>query len=666
MRVTVSVAGRFHAFHLVEQLARRGYLDRFITSTLNERLLPNRRLPDSLRNNSDFIEKIRQVPTPEYLGYGVRRLPIKDSQLLSYFIKDNLYDRSAVKHITNGDLFVGWSSQSLFQMREAKARGARAIIERGSTHISEQYRLIEEERKRFGIAAPARSRWERLLEEKQLKEYHEADFIMTPSEFARQSFLDRGFDPKKILKVRYGVDLSQFSSPQTPLPAGQGASTLLFVGAIGFQKGIPYLLEAARNLRATGKKFHLKLIGRFEKDFEAWLRTSNLRSEIDEHIPFVPNHELVRHFHKADIFVLPSVQEGLALVIAEAMASGLPVVATENTGALEFIDNGTNGLIVPAANTPTLVTAIAELLGSPERAKSMGEEAAQKAKDFSWDEYGDAIEQAYSSIVHGTHRSDASHGTNPSTFYEDYWNRDQGWTPTHSFTAAQLDLHFKNAFHPSDSVLDVGSGDASNYQSWLVKQVRDLKAIDISEIGVEHARRMGIDARVHDLSERFPYDNNSFDGAVCIEVLEHLYDPKFTASEIFRVLKPGGLLVTSVPNNGYFRERLRALTKAELSTSISDFSNEWKGAHIRFYNLASFTRLLEVCGFQIEFVRSNGDASIFDGLDSLGGYAIQHVSSFLRRRLPRVARAAFLENAWPSLFAPHLIVRVRKPMEGTS
>ncbi len=172
---------------------------------------------------------------------------------------------------------------------------------------------------------------------------------------------------------------------------------------------------------------------------------------------------------------------------------------------------------------------------------------------------------------------------------------------------------------------------------------------------------MGIDARVHDLSQPFPFEKNSFDGAVCIEVLEHLYDPKFTVSEIFRVLKPGGLLVTSVPNNGYFRERLRAFTHAELSTSISDFSNEWKGAHIRFYNLRSFRRLFEVSGFQIESVRSNGDASIFDGLDAFGGYAAQHGSTFLRRHLPRSLRLAFLEDIWPSAFAPHLIVWARKP-----
>ncbi|HZK76031.1 MAG TPA: methyltransferase domain-containing protein, partial [Candidatus Kapabacteria bacterium] len=350
----------------------------------------------------------------------------------------------------------------------------------------------------------------------------------------------------------------------------------------------------------------------------------------------------------------------------EAMASGLPVVATENTGAREFIESGKSGIITTAADASALETALGELLGDPVRTKLMAEEAAQKATSFGWDAYGDAIEQTYTGLLNASHGSDESYGseknqTEVASFYDKYWNRDQGWTPTHSFTQSQLDLHFKNAFTPSDSVLDVGCGDASNYQAWLVQQVRDLKAIDISEIGVEQARRMGLDARVHDLSERFPFETNAFDGSVCIEVLEHLYDPKFTASEIFRTLKPGGLLITSVPNNGYFRERLRALTRAELSTSISDFSNEWKGAHIRFYNLASFTRLLQVCGFQIESVRSNGDASIFDGLDAFGGYGMQHVSSFLRRKLPRAFRAAFLENAWPALFAPHLVVRARKP-----
>ncbi|SRR5579883_210518 len=660
MRVTVSVAGRFHAFHLVEQLFQRGHLQRFITSTLNADRLPNRRLPESIRTNADFLKRVIEIPLPEYLGYAIRKLPFPDSQALSFFIKDNQYDRKAATHIPNSDLFVGWAGQSLFQLREAKARGAKTIIERGSTHIAEQFRLIEEERKKFGVASPVRSRWERLIEEKQIKEYHETDYIMVPSEFARQSFLARGFAPDKILQVRYGVDLSLFSPPKEKVKSD--IPTFLFVGAIGFQKGIPYLLEAIRLLRSKGYKFRFKLIGRFELDFKSWIDRSDLRSQIDEHIPFVSNSELASHFYNADALTLSSVQEGLALVIAEAMACGLPIIATENTGAREFIGTSDSGIIVRAGDQEALASAMQIFLNDREEAQRRGRLAAEQARTFEWATYGDEIEQAYLGIV-ARSKEIKSGDEEIASFYNEYWDREHGWTPTHSFTTQQLDLHFKNTFASGDSVLDVGCGDASNYQAWLVNQVRDLKALDISSLGIERAKQMGIDATQHDLSKTFPYSSNSFEGAVCIEVLEHLYDPKFTVSEIFRVLKPGGLLVASVPNNGYFRERLKAFTKAEMSTSISDFSNEWKGAHIRFYSLKSFTRMLDVCGFEIESVQSNGDGSIFDGLDAFGGYSMQHASSFLRRKLPRPMKLAMLENIWPSLFAPHIIVRARKPKE---
>jgi SAM-dependent methyltransferase len=436
--------------------------------------------------------------------------------------------------------------------------------------------------------------------------------------------------------------------------------TILFVGAIGFQKGVPYLLEAVKELRQRGHRFRLKLIGRFERDFETWLASGTLQNLIDEHIPFVPNQELGSHFRSATMLCLASLQEGLALVLGEAMACGLPVVATESTGAREFVTDGESGVILPTPDASLLAAALEKMLLDSEGTLAMGRKAAEQSASFTWDVYGKKIEEEYTRIL-AVAQSSSGSSDEIASFYDEYWNREQGWTPTHSFTDAQLALHFNNAFASNDNVLDVGCGDASNYQSWLVKQVGHLSALDISPSGVATARRMGIDAKIHDLSQRFPFDDNTFEGATCIEVLEHLYDPKFTVQEIYRVLRPGGLLVASVPNNGYFRERLKALTRAELSTSITDFGNEWKGAHIRFYSLRSLSRMFQVSGFEIESIKSNRDASIFDGLDAFGGYITQHLSTLLRRRLPRALKLAFLEEVWPSLFAPHLIVRVRKP-----
>ena len=660
MRVVVSCAGRFHAFSLVEQLFLRGNLDRFITSTLNERLLPNRRLPDSVRDNPEFRSRIVTLPFAEYLGYGVRHFPFIGNQSASYLAKDNFYDQRAVRHIPNTDLFVGWASQSLFQLREAKTRGAKTIIERGSCHIDEQQQLIREECARFGaVVSMSTSKADELLREKQLKEYHETDYIMVPSEFARKSFLDRGFPEAKILKVRYGIDLSHFC-PRDSREETTGPIRLLFVGAIGFQKGVPYLLESVAKLNAAGIRTHLTLIGRMESDFELWLKNSGFGQSINEHIPFVPNQELHSHFQRADLFVLPSVQEGLALVIAEAMACGLPVIASEHSGALEFITNGVNGVITPARSVESLVDSIRSLHDDPALRKQLGTSASESAKTFTWEHYGDEIVTEYRRVLNGRASLTTTQGE-ISEYYDTYWNRLSGWTPSHSFSDEQLHHHFQGAFASTDRVLDVGCGDASNYQSWLVGQVKQLSAIDISPSGIAKAKATGLTAQIHDLSKPFPFPDASFEGATCIEVLEHLYDPKFCVKEIARVLKPGGLLVTSVPNNGYIRERLRSLVKAELSTSITDFANEWEGAHIRFYSLHSFKRMLEVSGLKVESVRSNRDSSIFDVLDAFGGYFTQHFSTLLRRKLPRVARLAFLEDIWPSLFAPHIILRARKP-----
>jgi glycosyltransferase involved in cell wall biosynthesis/SAM-dependent methyltransferase len=657
MRVTVSCAGRFHAFALVEHLYRRGQLDRFLTTLIDSKIVKNRELPRELAKDKNFLAKLRTLPLPEYAGYATRYLPISDSQPLSYFIKDNLYDQRAAREIERTDIFVGWANQSLFQLREAKTRGARTIIERGSTHIETQYELIEQERRAFGVGGHHRSKFDDLLVQKQLKEYHETHYIMVPSEFARDSFLKRGFAEARILKVPYGVNAERFSFVSRQ---PKSIPTILFAGAIGFQKGIPYLLQATAILRKQGKQFKLKLVGRMEADFEDWLSRSDLRTVIDEHTESVRQEALADHYREADIFCVPSVQEGLALVVPEAMATGLPVVATANTGAAEFITSGINGYVVDARSAETLADALAPLIDDFELRSKIGEAASERAQQHTWQHYGDEIVSTYERILHADTISSGAHEA--GSFYDEYWDRQRGWTPGHSFTDEQLRMHFDGAFTNTDSVLDVGCGDASNYQAWLVKQVHDLTAIDISTTGIENAKRLGINGIVHDFAKRFPFDDDHFSGATCIEVLEHLYDPKFAVQEIFRVLKPGGLLVTSVPNNGYFRERLKALTRAEMSTSITDFENEWKGAHIRFYSLDSFSRMLHVSGFEIENVSSNHDASIFDGLDAFGGYFTQHFTTLLRKALPRALKLSFLEDRWPSLFAPHIIVRARKPL----
>ena len=106
-----------------------------------------------------------------------------------------------------------------------------------------------------------------------------------------------------------------------------------------------------------------------------------------------PREALLREMSEADVFVFPSLFEGFALVILEAMAAGLPVITTPNTAGPDLIEDGKEGLIVPAGDVKALQTAMESLLNDPERAQAMGRAAHEKAKEYTWERYGERWEE---------------------------------------------------------------------------------------------------------------------------------------------------------------------------------------------------------------------------------------------------------------------------------
>ncbi len=105
-----------------------------------------------------------------------------------------------------------------------------------------------------------------------------------------------------------------------------------------------------------------------------------------------PREALLREMSEADVFVFPSLFEGFALVILEAMAAGLPVITTSNTAGPDLIEDGKEGFIVPAGDAKALRVAMESLLNDPERARAMGCAAHEKAKEYTWEKYGERWE----------------------------------------------------------------------------------------------------------------------------------------------------------------------------------------------------------------------------------------------------------------------------------
>jgi glycosyltransferase involved in cell wall biosynthesis len=105
----------------------------------------------------------------------------------------------------------------------------------------------------------------------------------------------------------------------------------------------------------------------------------------------LPQPDLVRIMHESDVFVFPSLCEGFGLVILEAMATGLPVITTDRTSGVDFIENGVEGYIIDAQNVEMIKMAIMKFVNSPEIIKEMGEKSINKSQQFTWDLFGERL-----------------------------------------------------------------------------------------------------------------------------------------------------------------------------------------------------------------------------------------------------------------------------------
>jgi glycosyltransferase involved in cell wall biosynthesis len=217
-----------------------------------------------------------------------------------------------------------------------------------------------------------------------------ADWLVAPSEFVVRSLIEVGLPREKIILVPFGVDVDRFRPRQAAVSSRP--FTVLYVGQIALRKGLQYLLEAWRGLDSTGAR--LRLIGPIAEEAGRWLLDKY--AGLYEWIPNIPNHELHHYYQDSDLFVLPSLAEGSALVSYEALASGLPCIVTENSGSV--IRDGVDGLVVPPRDVYGLQRAIIEFRDNVELRLTLGRAARRRAEDFSWTRYRARMRDVYLQI----------------------------------------------------------------------------------------------------------------------------------------------------------------------------------------------------------------------------------------------------------------------------
>ncbi|MFA6407401.1 MAG: glycosyltransferase family 4 protein [Candidatus Paceibacterota bacterium] len=382
MKVAIGVPGKFHLFQLAEQLFKFGYLEQLITS-----------YPKFMvRKYGIPSEKIYSVPLKEVVQRGWLLLP---RALKKMYNPQNLiheiFDWEASLRVRATDFFVGTPATYPKTMQKAKKLGATIIVENGSAHTLYVMKILREEYDRFGIVPGVFQLSHEKLVEKDVLAYRDMDYVSVPSLFVKRTFLEYGIPENKIIHIPYGVDLSEFRQ----VPKSDNVFRVIYVGGMTLQKGVHYLLKAFSQLNLPNSE--LVLIGSMSEEMEPFFKRYEGSFTYKGHIS---QSELYKHYSQGSVFAIASIQDGFGMVLLQAMACGLPVICTTNTGGEDIVRNGLDGFIIPIRSENAIKEKLLYFYENSDKAKEMGKSAKQRVSSgFTWDDYGKRMIAEYKRIL---------------------------------------------------------------------------------------------------------------------------------------------------------------------------------------------------------------------------------------------------------------------------
>ena len=387
MKITISVGGRFHAFNLAKHLQDQGYLKQLLTSYPKFEVKKYGIPP---RNVRSIISK--EIYTRGYkLLYG---------EYPNSYSSSEWYDLVASYRINfESDLYVIWSGFALRTIKRIRKYNPNSIIilERGSTHIKFQNDILKQAYSKAKIEDPRLSAT-RIIS-KEMREYEMTDYIAIPTHFVKKTFLKHGINNDKLLVNPYGVNLSDFNLKTVSVSKTQhDLINILFVGNFSVRKGAFNFLTIVEYYKGNPRvKFILVggIEGPFRERVAEYIQSGNMA-----HYNTVPQKDLPKYYELGDLFLLPAYEEGMAMVLLQAMASGLPILASHNSGAGMAVTHGEEGFLFEPESVQQYIEAIDKFLTNPELIESMGMKARKKIESgFSWKNYGTRATQLYSKVL---------------------------------------------------------------------------------------------------------------------------------------------------------------------------------------------------------------------------------------------------------------------------
>ena len=274
-----------------------------------------------------------------------------------------------------------FNSAALELLQYARGNGLFTVIEQTIAPRDIEESLLAREEAEFAgwVPSAAVDRYAAAFSEREKREWETADLILCGSDFVRNSIGAAGGPLDRCRVVQYGI------SPPAVIPVKDCRHKplrVLTVGSLSLRKGTPYVLAAARSLKG---KAQFRMAGSLDITSIAQKR---LCSHVDI-VGAVPRSRIHEHFEWADIFLLPSICEGSATACYEALAYGLPVITTPNTGSV--VRDNVDGFIVPICDPKAIIERLERLDEDRDLLLLMAHNARLRSADFTLEKYGDRL-----------------------------------------------------------------------------------------------------------------------------------------------------------------------------------------------------------------------------------------------------------------------------------
>ena len=304
---------------------------------------------------------------------------------------------SAARLAHDADCIVAYEGFALpaFVARRASGQG-RTVLNYPVAHhrVRRRERLEEIERQpAFASTWPDFDDWPDDHEQRLDDEIALADAVLVGSTYAADTFVAEGIPRSRMKVIPYGVDLRTFAPASVDERARRARDGFqaIFTGQMTQRKGLSYLFEGWRRFARADAR--LTIVGQTVGDPRALAPHASLF----RHVPHQSRPELARHYRASDVFVFPTLVEGMPLVVLEAMACGLPVIVTAN-GPADIVRDGVDGFVIPARDPDAIAEKLETLYCDPDLREQMGTNAARRAAEFGWAAYADKVKDCLATL----------------------------------------------------------------------------------------------------------------------------------------------------------------------------------------------------------------------------------------------------------------------------